>query len=81
MAIFRLDVEKRFGQLRFRLYQQGSQPGDFGGEAADMAGLLANLDEALAPLDTKSRTDSVIFRNIEYATKRDLKETVRLSKF
>lgn len=81
MAIYRLDVEKRFGQLRFRLYPQGSPPGDFGAAEPDMKALLAALDEALAPLDTKGGNDSVIFRNIEYAKKTPLKETVRLSRF
>lgn len=81
MAIYRLDVEKKYGQLQFRLYPQGGTPGPFGAQTADMKGLIASLEEALAPLDTKNRVDSVIFRNIEYATKRELRETVRFSKF
>ncbi len=81
MAIYRLDVEKKFGQLQFRLYPQGEAAGAFGSPSADMKQLIASLDEALEPLDTKNRVDTVIFRNIEYATKRDLRETVRFSKF
>lgn len=81
MAIYRLDIEKKFGQLQLRLYPQGSPPGEFTGGLPDMKALLAALDEALAPLDTKGGVDSVIFRNIEYAKKTPLKETVRLSKF
>lgn len=81
MAIYKLDVEKKFGQLRFRLYPQGSTPGDFGPGLTDMKALLAALDEALAPLDTKGGNDSVFFRNIEYARKTPLKETVRLSRY
>lgn len=80
MAIYRLDVEKKFGQLRFRLYQHDSAPGDFGGEANDIRGLLSNLDEALEPLDT-SAGDSVIFRNIEYVKKDQLKENVRVGTY
>lgn len=81
MAIYRLDIEKRFGQLQLRLFPQGTTPPAFGAPARDLKGLLAALDEALAPLDTKSGADSVIFREIEYTKKTPLKETVRLSKF
>ena len=81
MAIYKLDVEKKFGQLRFRLYPQGEKPGEFGADAADMKALLAALDAALEPLDTKTGADSVIYRNIEYTKKAHLRETVRFSKF
>lgn len=81
MAIYKLDVEKRFGQLQFRLYPQGGPPGDFRGGLPDMKALLEALDEALEPLDTKGGNDSVIFRNIEYDKKTPLRETVRLSRF
>lgn len=78
MAIFKLDVEKKFGQLRFRLYPQASAAGAFGGDAPEMKALLANLDGALEPL---TADDSVIFRGIEYNEKVALRETVRLSRF
>lgn len=81
MAIYKLDIEKKFGQLQFRLYPQGGPPADFKGGLPDMKALLAALDEALAPLDTKGGVDSIVFRNIDYAKKTPLKETVRLSKF
>ncbi len=78
MAIFKLDVEKKFGQLRFRLSPQASAPGDFGGDATEMKALLERLDAALEPL---TANDSVIFRGIEYNEKVALRETVRLSRF
>jgi len=80
MAIYKLDVEKKYGQFQFRLYPQGEPPANFH-HAPDLKGLLESLTKALEPLDTKSRTDSVVFRHIEYATKTELKETVRLSKY
>lgn len=78
MAIYRLDVEKKFGQLRFRLYPQGTTPGDFGGAATEMKSFIEGLDSALEPLIS---SDSVIFRNIEYPERIPLRETVRLSRF
>ena len=81
MAIYRLDVEKKYGQLQFRLYPQGDAAGAFGAPAPDIKALIAALDAALEPLDTKNKVDSVIFRNIEYGSKRDLREKVRFSKF
>ncbi len=78
MAIYKLDVEKKFGQLRFRLYPQGTTPGDFGGDAAEMKAFLEGLDGALEPL---ASTDSVIFRSIEYPERLPLRETVRLSRY
>jgi len=80
MAIYRLDVERRFGQLRFRLYEQGGPPGEMSEGAPDMKALLDALDLALAPLDTKGGVDSIIFRQIEYTKKLHLRETVRLSR-
>ena len=81
MAIYKLDVEKKFGQLRFRLFLLGASPPDFSAGAADMKTLIAGLDEALAPLDTKGGVDSIIFRGIEYTKKLHLTETVRLSSY
>lgn len=81
MAVYKLDVEKKFGQLRFRLAPQAGPAGDFSAPLGDMKALLAALDEAWAPLDTKTGADAIVFRNIEYAKKRDVRETVRLSKF
>ncbi len=81
MAIYKLDIEKRFGQLRLRLYPQGGAATEFGGDATDVRGLIENLDAALAPLDIDSGADSVFFRNIEYAETVALRETVRHSRF
>lgn len=81
MAIYKLDVDKRFGQYHLRLTPQGAAPGDFSAPLPDMNALIAALDEALAPLDTKGGVDSIVFRNIAYGKKRDLRETVRLSRF
>jgi hypothetical protein len=81
MAIYKLEVEKKFGQLQMRLGLQGAKAPEFGPPAADVKALVAQLEQALAPLDTKGGTDSVIFRGIEYKRKIDLRETVRLSKF
>jgi hypothetical protein len=80
MAIYKLEVEKKYGQFQFRLYPQGEPPGD-PVAAKDMKGLIEALGAALEPLDTKNRTDSVIFRHVAYATKQELKETVRMSRF
>lgn len=81
MAIYKLDVEQKYGQYQFRLYPQAARPGDFGGTASDLKTLLSNLDESLGELDLKPGADSVIFRNIEYADPTALRETVRLSKY
>jgi len=78
MAIYKLDVEKKFGQFQFRLYPQGTAPGEFGGAANEMKTFLEGLDGALEPL---APADSVIFRNIEYPDRLPLRETVRLSRF
>ena len=81
MAIYKLDIEKKFGQLRFRLYPQSGAPSAFGGDATDVRGLIENLDAALTSLDIDSGADSVFFRNIEYAETVALRETVRHSRF
>ena len=79
--IYRLDVEKKFGQLHMRLFVQGEKAPDFGPPAADIKALVEQVGVALEPLDTKGGVDSVIFRGIEYKKKVDLRETVRFSKF
>ena len=81
MGIYKLEVEKKFGQLQMRLFPQGDRPAEFGPPAADIKALVAQLDQVLEPLDTKGGADSVIFRGIEYKKKVDLRETVRFSKF
>lgn len=81
MAIYKLDVEKKFGQLQFRLYEQGKAPGDFGNRETEMKAFIGHLDEALGALDFKSGADTVIFRGIEYGRRDDVRETVRLSRF
>ena len=81
MAIYKLEVEQKYGQYRFRLYRNNETPGDFDGAANDVRGLLSNLDKSLGDLDLKAGADSVIFRNIEYDNTTSLRETVRLSKF
>jgi len=78
MAIYKLDVEKKFGQLRFRLYPQASAPGVFGSDAPEMKAFIEHLDAAIEPL---TPSDSVFFRGIEYSDKVALRETVRLSRF
>ncbi|MFO0747710.1 MAG: hypothetical protein U1F43_18900 [Myxococcota bacterium] len=81
MTVYRLDVEKKFGQLHLRLYPQGTPAPEYGPAHGDMKALVAALEEALAPVDTTSGADSVIFRNIAYGEKVALRETVRLSRF
>ncbi len=81
MGIYKLEVEKKFGQLQMRLFPQGEKPSEFGPPAADIRALVAQLEQALEPLETKGDADSVIFRGIEYKEKVDLRETVRFSKF
>ena len=81
MAIYKLEVEKKFGQLQMRLFVQGDKPSEYGPPATDIKALVEQLDQSLGPLDTKGDADSVIFRGIEYKKKVDLRETVRFSKF
>lgn len=80
MTIYRRDVEKKFGQLRMRLYPQGTTAPDHEPPHADMKALVASLEEALAPLDTAGG-DTVVFRNIAYDDKVAVRETVRLSRY
>lgn len=81
MAIYKLDVEQKYGQYRFRLYPKSDKPGEFASAANDVKGLVANLEEALDDLDLQPGADSVIFRNIEYDDATALRETVRFSKY
>ncbi len=81
MAIYKLDVEQKYGQYHFRLHPRSEKPGDFVGAASDVRSLIANLEDALDDLDIKEGGDSVIFRNIEYSDQTALRETVRFSKF
>lgn len=81
MAIYKLEVETKFGQLQMRLFPQGEKPSEFGPPAAEVRALIDQLERALAPLDTKGGADTVFFRGIEYSSKVDLRETVRFSKF
>jgi hypothetical protein len=81
MGIYKLEVEKKFGQLQLRLFPQGDKPAEFGPPASDIKQLVEQLDQALERLDIKGGADSVIFRGIEYKKNVDLRETVRFSKF
>ena len=40
MAIYKLDVDKRFGQYHLRLTPQGAAPGDFSAPLPDMNALI-----------------------------------------
>lgn len=81
MAIYKLDVEKKYGQYQLRLYPQGARPTEFGAKATDMRTLIGHLESATADLDLKVGGDSVIFRQIEYNDTTSLRETVRFSKY
>ncbi len=81
MAIYKLDVEKKYGQYHLRLYPQGARPTEFGAKTSEMRGLIAHLDSAIGDLDLKVGGDSVIFRQIEYNNTTSLRETVRFSKY
>lgn len=81
MAIYQLDVEKKYGQFHFRLFPKAEKAGEFGGPSSDVRALIAALEEALEDLDIKPGGDTVFFRNIEYTDATSLRETVRFSKY
>jgi hypothetical protein len=81
MAVYRLDVEKRFGQFLLRLYPQGVVAPAFGAPCAHIKALTAELAARLDGLALGPGGDSVVFRNIAYDDVVALRETVRLSRY
>lgn len=80
VAVFKLDVEKKFGQFNYRFYAQGSQAGA-AVVSKDLKSLVENLRESIKPLNLSPEADQVIFRGIAYDSAVALTETVRLSRF
>jgi hypothetical protein len=81
MAIYKLDIDKKFGQYHLRLSPQADKSAELSSTAKDVRGLIANLDAALAGLDLRVNGDTVIFRQIEYDDSTNLRETVRFSRY
>jgi hypothetical protein len=81
MAVYRLDVEKRFGQFLLRLYPQGELAPPFGAPCTHVKALVAELAARLDGLTLAPDADSVVFRNIAYDDPVALRETVRLSRY
>ena len=79
MATYKLEIQRKFGSLQHRFYPSADPAPDFAGAAKDVNGLLEGVDAALEKAKV-SGADTVIFRQIGYSNRGELREAVRTGK-
>lgn len=80
MATFKLDIKKEFGQLHHRVYGSSDPAPEYNGPIKDMKGLLETVFKALDERRV-APSDTVVFRQIGYDSREDLREAVRTAPY
>lgn len=75
MATFKLDIRQQYGKLGRRVYAQGAAAPDYAGASGSIQELMRSLDDDLKAAGA-GPNDPVLFRNIEYADRQELKSVV-----
>lgn len=80
MATYKLEIKKEFGQLHLRMYASADASPAFGGPVKDLNSLIEAVNSSL---DERKVTgaDTVIFRQIGYTDRTDLREAVRTATY
>ncbi len=80
MATFKLEVRKQFGKLQHRLWSADKTSPDFDGPTGDLAGLLEAVHKSLEGAGV-TKNDTVIFRQVGYSNREELRFAVRTAKY
>ena len=76
MGTFKLEVRQQFGKFSRRIYARGATPPEFAGDLDKIGDVVDSLDDDLKAAKA-GKGDAIVFRNIEYTDRRELKYAVR----
>jgi len=80
MATFKLDIVKQYGQLLHRLYPSTDKAPDYAVPVKDVNALIEAVAKTLDGAKV-AKADTVIFRQIGYEDRQELREAVRTATY
>ena len=80
MATYKLEVQKEFGKLHHRVFPTGAAAPEWGPACDNKDALIEKVAKSLETVSFNDG-DTVIFRNIAYASPDEITNTVRFSTF
>lgn len=80
MATYKLEIKKEFGQLHLRMYASADLAPTFAGPVKDLIGLIEAVNSSLDERKVTS-ADTVVFRQIGYNDRTDLRDAVRTATY
>lgn len=80
MATYKLEVQRKFGKLQHRFYPASEPAPEFAGAAGGVADLVEGIEGTLEKAKI-TPADTVIFRQIGYTSRGELREAVRTATY
>lgn len=80
MATYKLEIKKEFGQLHLRMFASSEPAPAYVGPVKDLNGLLDAVNKTLDEQQV-GKADTVVFRQIGYSDRGDLREAVRTATY
>ncbi len=80
MATYKLEIIKQFGKIQHRLFPSSGSAPDFTTPVGDVHGLLDVVTKSLDDVGV-TKADTVVFRQIGYDNRDDLREAVRTATY
>ena len=80
MATYKLEINKQFGQLQHRLFPSADAQPPFAKPVSDLNGLVEAVTASLDDVGV-TKADTVVFRQIGYDNRDDLRHAVRTATY